>query len=81
MRRERKEIINKMNIVNDAEAAEYEMSCGFATNRISDAFAPLQEKLQEKLAATYGKTVKEYDEMCYRIQHTLYLEGKIPFIG
>lgn len=81
MRREREEIINKMNLVNDAESAEYEMGCGFATDKISNAFASLQDRLQEKLAATYGKTVKEYEEMCYRIQYKLYSEGKIPFIG
>lgn len=79
MTRQRKEIMKKMNVLQMQEEAEYEMGCGFATDKISNIFAPLHKKLNEKLAATYGKTAEEYESMCYDIQHKLYLKGAIPF--
>lgn len=79
MTRERKEIQKEIDRLYMREQAEYEMSCGFCTDKIAEAFAPARRKLYEKMAATYGKTIDEYEEMLYEIQYKLYKAGVIPF--
>lgn len=79
MTRQRKEIYKEMEQVEMQEQAEYEIGCGFGTHEIADAFAPLWQRLYEKLAATYGKTVEEYEAMQYETQHRLYAAGIVPF--
>lgn len=79
MTRQRKEIQKEMDLLSMQEQAEYEMGCGFGTKEISNAFAPLWQRLYEKMAATYGKTVEEYEAMCYEAQKRLYAAGVIPF--
>ena len=79
MTRKRKEIQKEMDLLSMQEQAEYEMGCGFGTEEISNAFAPLWKRLYEKMAATYGKTVDEYEAMCYEAQNRLCAAGVIPF--
>ena len=79
MTRQRKEIQKKMEVLSMQEQAEYEMGCGFCTTQIQEIFAPLWQKLYEKLARTYGKTVDEYMTMQYETQEKLYEAGLIPF--
>lgn len=79
MTRQRKEIRKEMDALYMQEQAEYEMGCGFGTDAISEAFAPLWQKLYEKMAATYGMTCEEYEAMQYGIQNRLSQEGIIPF--
>lgn len=80
MTRQRKEIQKQMDALYMQEQAEYEMGCGFGQEEISRTFAPLWQKLNEKLSATYGKTVEEYEAMCYEAQEKMYAAGAIPFI-
>ena len=75
MTRERKEIFKKMDELGRMEQAEYEMSCGFCTEQIEKAFAPSRQRLQEKLAATYGMTVDAYDGREYEIGIMLQNKG------
>lgn len=79
MTRQRKEIQKEMEVLSMQEQAEYEMGCGFCTTQIQETFAPLWQKLYEKLARTYGKTVDEYMTMQYETQEKLYEVGLIPF--
>lgn len=79
MTRQRKEIYKEMEQVRVHEEIEYEMGCGFGTYEIENAFAPLWQRLYEKLAATYGKTAEEYEAMQYEIQYRLCAAGIIPF--
>lgn len=78
MTRQRKEIHREMEELYQEEQAEHELGCGFFSKEISEAFALLWQKLYEKLAATYGKTVEEYEAMCYEAQKK-YAAGVIPF--
>jgi hypothetical protein len=79
MTRERKEIFKKMERLEMQEQAENELGCGMFQSEIGKVFAPHWQSLCEKLAATYGKTVKEYEEMCYEEQERLYSAGILPF--
>lgn len=79
MTRQRKEIQKEMDLLNQQEQAEYEMGCGFGTSEIAGIFAPMWQKLYEKMAATYGKTVEEYEAMQYEVQNKLCAAGIIPF--
>lgn len=79
MTRHRKEIQKEMDELYMQEQAEYELGCGFGTSEIASAFAPYWEKLHEKMAATYGKTVQEYEAMQYEAQNRLCSAGVIPF--
>lgn len=79
MTRQRKEIQKEMDKLYMQEQAEYEMGCGFGVHEIAEAFSPLWQKLHEKMAATYGKTASEYEEMQYEVQNRLYKVGIIPF--
>ena len=79
MTRQRKEIQREMEALYRQEQAEYELGCGFFSKEISEAFAPFWQRLDEKMAATYGKTVDEYNAMRYETQNRLYAVGVIPF--
>ncbi len=79
MTRQRKEIRKAMEQLYMQEQAEYEMGCGFGTSEISEAYAPLWRELYEKMAATYGMTVEEYEHMEYEAQSKLSESGMIPF--
>lgn len=79
MTRQRKEIQREMEALYRQEQAEHELGCGFFSKEISEAFAPMWQKLYEKLAATYGKTVGEYEAMCYETHKKIYAAGVIPF--
>lgn len=79
MTRQRKEIQKEMDALYMQEQAEYEMGCGFGTDAISKNFAPLWQKLYEKMAATYGMTYEEYEAMQYEIQNKICHKGIIPF--
>lgn len=79
MTRQRKEILREMEELDMQEQAEYEMGCGFGTSEIARVFAPFWEKLYGKLAATYGMSVKEYEEAQYEVKKKLCATGIIPF--
>ena len=79
MTRQRKEIQKQLDQLRMEESAEYEMSCGFFTSEIAEVFGKLREKLIEKLAATYGKTVPEYEAMLYEVHDKLISRGIYPF--
>ena len=79
MRRQRKEILKKMYELDMQEQAEHEMGCGFGTSEIAEAFAPYWQALREKMAATYGMTVDEYDAAQYETADRLYEAGILPY--
>ena len=78
MTRLRKEIYKEMDELYLQEQAEYEMGCGFFSSEIAAAFEPAWEKLHEKLAATYGLTVQEYDARQYETGNRLLAAGVLP---
>lgn len=80
MTRQRKEIRKEMESLERAEAAEYELSCGFFHEEIERAFFPQRRRLQEKFAATYGKTVKELDERIFEAENEAYEAGRIEWM-
>ena len=55
------------------------MGCGFCTEEISNAFAPLWEDIYTRWAATYGQTVKEHDQVVFDRQNEAYEAGRIPW--
>jgi hypothetical protein len=79
MTRQRKEIQKEMDALYAQEQAEYEMGCGFGSEEISRAFQPEWDRLNEKMAATYGMTAEQYETMGYEVQDRLYEAGVIPF--
>lgn len=79
MTRERKEIHKAIDKLYRQEQAEFELGCGFGTSEISAAFENDWNSLCERLAATYGKTVQEYESMQYEIQNKLVAAGILPF--
>ena len=80
MTRERKEIRKQMDALYIEERIEYEFSCGFGDKEIAAAYAPRWDELNEKLAASYGKTVAEYEEMVYKHREKLFDTDDMPFI-
>ncbi len=79
MTRQRKEIYKEMDQLYREESAEYELGCGFFSKEISEAFAPAWNRLHEKMAATYGMTVKELDDRRFQKQNEAYEAGRIPW--
>lgn len=79
MTRQRKEILRELEELKRAEMAECELSCGFFQEEIEQAFFPYRRRLQEKLAMTYGKTVKELDERIFEAESEAYEAGRIQW--
>ncbi len=79
MTRLRKEIHKEMDKLYLQEQAEYEMGCGFCVSEIAAAFETTFGKLYEKLAASYGLTVQEYEARQYEISNKLFAAGVLPF--
>lgn len=78
MTRWRKEILKKMIELDKDQCAEYEMSCGYFTSEISEAFNKRRDILEDEMAKSYGMTREEYDNMCYENQNYSHIGGEIP---
>lgn len=50
MTREKQEILKKLNELDNEEAAEYEMACGFGSDLIDDTFERIRMPLLERLS-------------------------------
>lgn len=62
MRRERKEILNKMYEVEMQAEVDRQLGCGYTARDfgLEDPFEKAYDELVEELAATYGMTAYEY---------------------
>lgn len=80
MTRQRKEILRELEELKREEMAECELGCGFFQEEIEQAFFPRQRRLQEKLAMTYGKSVKELDERIFEAENEAYEAGRIQWV-
>lgn len=77
MTRQRKEIRRELELLEREQMEEYELSYGFFQEEIEQAFSPRRRRLQEKLAMTYGKSVKELDERIFEAENEAYEAGRI----
>ena len=80
MTRQRKEILRELEELKREEMAECELGCGFFQEEIEQAFFPRRRRLQEKLAMTYGKSVKELDERIFEAGNEAYEAGRIQWV-
>ena len=70
MTRQKKELENKLIELDKAYAAELELSCGFCTSQIAEAFEPAINDIQEKLAA-----LRHYSNVLDMFYDDRYLNG------
>lgn len=62
MQRQRKEIIKKIEEINEAIHVDMELGCGFAPPGAYDSMYEEMDRLDSMLAATYGLTQMELFE-------------------
>ena len=67
MRKERQVLVYKINELGMAWEADLEMGCGCCSKEIHDCYAPQIESIEEKLAATYGMSLAEYNDKMIEI--------------
>lgn len=79
MTRQRKEIQKEMEWLAGMEEADMELGCGFGSRETVEANKSCWDRLYEKMAATYGMTVKELYDRRYEQQMKAYEAGRIPW--
>ena len=65
MRKERKVLVDRIDMLNAQWNAELELGCGFFSKVISNAFSGQINELREKLAMTYNMSFAEYEQYVF----------------